>query len=226
MRDLSRYRPPHDHPAPTAALFVLAAILVVAGVAGGIAAVGSSAPPVLTGALVPGQPPAPDFTLKDTRGGTVSLSQLRGQVVVLTFVWTHCPDACRSTVQHLVDADFRLSSPEGTVTWLGVTVDPSGDGAAPDLRGSVFAAFTLPNWHYLIGSQQQLQSIWSHYYVGTEAARGLAEVGALSHPPTWLSPSATETYLIDPQGRERVVLGSDVTAAALIRDIRIIARPG
>lgn len=41
-------------------------------------------------ALKPGDP-APDFTAKDTKGNTVSLSQLKGQYVVLEWTNNECP---------------------------------------------------------------------------------------------------------------------------------------
>lgn len=41
-----------------------------------------------------GAVPAPDFQLTDERGEPVSLASLRGKAVVLTFLYTSCPDTC------------------------------------------------------------------------------------------------------------------------------------
>ncbi|HET6159938.1 MAG TPA: SCO family protein [Dongiaceae bacterium] len=38
--------------------------------------------------------PAPDFTLRDADGRIVRLIDFRGKVVVLHFIYTHCPDIC------------------------------------------------------------------------------------------------------------------------------------
>jgi protein SCO1/2 len=38
--------------------------------------------------------PAPDFALKTADGRTVELADLRGQVVVLNFIYGSCPDVC------------------------------------------------------------------------------------------------------------------------------------
>src|SRR5579864_3861972 len=38
--------------------------------------------------------PAPDFRLTDQFGKPVSLSQFKGKPVVVTFLYTHCPDIC------------------------------------------------------------------------------------------------------------------------------------
>jgi len=51
-------------------------------------------PPALAGAVVTPPIQAADFRLKDQHGAAVSMSALHGKVVALTFLYTHCPDAC------------------------------------------------------------------------------------------------------------------------------------
>ena len=38
--------------------------------------------------------PAPDFALVDQFDKPVNMSQFKGKVVVITFIFTHCPDIC------------------------------------------------------------------------------------------------------------------------------------
>ena len=38
--------------------------------------------------------PAPDFALVDQSNNPVNMSQFEGKIVVITFVYTHCPDVC------------------------------------------------------------------------------------------------------------------------------------
>ena len=52
--------------------------------------------------------PAPGFTLTDQNGRTVSLSALRGKVVVLEFMDPHCTDICPMVSQEFVDAYHDL----------------------------------------------------------------------------------------------------------------------
>jgi peroxiredoxin len=66
---------------------------------------------------------APDFTVKDA-DRTVSLSQLRGQVVVLNFWATWCAP-CVEEIPSLVAMSQKLK-PKG-ITVLGVSVDADGD---------------------------------------------------------------------------------------------------
>src|SRR3989304_225180 len=45
--------------------------------------------------------PAPDFALINQDGTRVSLHQFRGRLVILTFIYTHCPDICPLTTAKL-----------------------------------------------------------------------------------------------------------------------------
>lgn len=66
--------------------------------------------------------PAPDFTLTDLHGSKVSLSSLRGKVVLLNFWSTTCPP-CVVEIPSLTDLyrEFRV---QGLVV-LGIALDPS-----------------------------------------------------------------------------------------------------
>src|SRR5215467_5160741 len=44
-----------------------------------------------------GSTPAPNFQLEDQFGNATSLAQFKGKPVVLTFLYTHCPDVCPLT---------------------------------------------------------------------------------------------------------------------------------
>ena len=91
---------------------------------------------------------APDFTLADgLTGQTVTLASMRGNVVVLSFLYTRCPDVCPITA---------------------VSVDPEGDTPA-QVRSFSDAHDLSAGWHYLIGPRAQLQTVWSSYGVGSFA---------------------------------------------------------
>ncbi|HET6372606.1 MAG TPA: TlpA disulfide reductase family protein [Candidatus Polarisedimenticolia bacterium] len=62
--------------------------------------------------------PAPAFILRDMKGGEVSLSDLRGRVVVLHFWATWCP-MCRSEMPAL--QEFSRAHPENVIV-LGVNL--------------------------------------------------------------------------------------------------------
>jgi len=67
--------------------------------------------------------PAPDFTVQDS-DRTVTLSELRGKVVVLNFWATWCPP-CIDEMPSLVNMQQRLK--DKGVTVLAVSIDDDGD---------------------------------------------------------------------------------------------------
>jgi peroxiredoxin len=67
-----------------------------------------------------GYPPAPEFSLKDLDGKTVSLSDLKGKVVFLNFWATWCPP-CREEIPAFVEF-YNLNKSRG-VEIVGLSVD-------------------------------------------------------------------------------------------------------
>jgi protein SCO1/2 len=68
-----------------------------------------------------------DFTLTSHRGDSIRLSDLRGQVVLLFFGYTHCPDVCPTTL-----ADYRrikqsLGDHADEVAFVFISVDGGRD---------------------------------------------------------------------------------------------------
>src|SRR5216110_852216 len=74
---------------------------------------------------------APDFTLTDgPTGQVITLSSLKGQVVLLTFLYTRCPDACPLTAETIRSARDTLGDSAKDVMFVAVSVDPQGDTPA------------------------------------------------------------------------------------------------
>lgn len=157
-----------------------------------------------------GNTPALDFRLTDQFGKAVSLSQFQGQPVVLTFLYTHCPDQCPLTAEKLHTVMQNLGSDARRVTVLAVSVDPQRDTVDAALNFSKVHKMQ-DYWHYLVGTQQVLSPIWSSYHVFAEAAQE-----SVNH--------TLPVYLIDKQGRERVYLDNDFTVAQLTADLKILLK--
>jgi protein SCO1/2 len=69
--------------------------------------------------------PAPGFTLTSQDGQSVSLGDLRGKAVAVTFIYASCPDTCplltdkMARVQDALGADFGSK-----IAFVSITVDP------------------------------------------------------------------------------------------------------
>lgn len=72
---------------------------------------------------------APDFTLTQFDGSTVSLSSLRGSVVLVNF-WASWCDYCVEEIPELIAADGMLAPDGSPVRVIGVGVTPDVDSAA------------------------------------------------------------------------------------------------
>lgn len=77
--------------------------------------------------------PAEEFTLQDSEGNPVSLSDFRGKVVVLYFIYAFCPDVCpiNSNIVAEVQAKINASTIRELVQFVAVTTDPETD--TPDV---------------------------------------------------------------------------------------------
>jgi protein SCO1/2 len=189
--------------------FVLApfarALLVVTVIAAGCAT-----PQRLIGTDL-GAGAAPDFTLTDGLSGrAVTLSGLRGRVVALTFLYTRCPDVCPLTALRFREAQSSLGGERGEVVFMAVSVDPAGDTPA-NVRAFSDAVELKENWHYLVGRPEQLAPVWASYGI-----RAVPDEGR---------PTVTHTdavYLIDRQGRERVLMRPVPETDDLVANLRIL----
>src|SRR5690348_13734412 len=110
--------------------------------------------------------PAPDFSLTDQDGQTVSLASLRGKVVLMTFLDPVCTSDCPIIAQEFKQAGQMLGAQAKHVELVAVVANPT-------YRSTAFTrAFdrqegltTVPDWLYLTGSLSQLGAVWRHYGV-------------------------------------------------------------
>lgn len=70
-----------------------------------------------------------DFALTDHTGQRRALTDFRGQVVMLFFGFTNCPDVCPTALTEMAQVVERLGSDGKRVQGLFVTVDPERDTA-------------------------------------------------------------------------------------------------
>ena len=120
--------------------------------------------------------PAPAFTLTDSHGHPVALADLRGHVVVLSFIDPVCTSECPIEAQEMRRAAQQLGA-DAPVTFVAVNANPRFI-SPQDLRtfNDAEGLTRWRNWTYLTGSVAQLRNVWTRYgvSVSTIGAGGMA----------------------------------------------------
>ncbi len=168
--------------------------------------------------------PAPDFSLHTADGRPFKLSDLRGRTVVLTFLYTHCPDVCPAIAGRLALANQQLGKTANKVAFVSVSVDPEGDTPDSVTQFSDEHGLTAlgDRWRYAIGSRLELAPVWQAYGIGAgPQPAALSALRPNPNGPPIIDHNAV-LYLIDAQGRERTLLEQDTTVDTLVRDVRAI----
>lgn len=72
---------------------------------------------------------APDFALQDADGTPVQLSDLRGKVVVLHFMYAGCPDVCPLHADRIAEIQSMVNQTpmKALVQFVTITTDPKND---------------------------------------------------------------------------------------------------
>jgi protein SCO1 len=72
--------------------------------------------------------PAPEFSLTSQDGGRVTLADLRGKVVAVTFIYTLCTSTCPVLTPTMSFVQDQLGPNFGTkIAFVSITVDPERD---------------------------------------------------------------------------------------------------
>jgi protein SCO1/2 len=140
--------------------------------------------------------PAPDFTLTDQHGRPFRLSEQKGNVVLLYFGYTYCPDVCPTTLGDFKRLHKLLGDKAARVRFVFVTADPERD--TPERLKKYLDIFN-PDFLGLVGTEAELQDVYSKYdiFVQKEEVKGSAAEYLVSH--------TASVTLIDPDGNWRLI---------------------
>jgi protein SCO1/2 len=156
--------------------------------------------------------PAPPLTLRNYTGQRVSLSAFRGKAVLVTFVYTHCPDVCPLIVSSLAAAQRQLGGRANRVQIVAVTVDPRRDTPVA-IRSFLAARGAGGRMKYLVGRFPTLLPVWKAWGVGVSVTGRQITVG-----------HSSIVYGITATGRIAVVYPSNFTPAQIVHDVPLLAR--
>jgi protein SCO1 len=158
--------------------------------------------------------PAPEFTLTTQDNARLSLRDLRGRVVAVTFIYTSCADTCPLLTAKLVGLQGKLGADFGPkVFFASVTVDPERDTPEILKRYAQAQGAKSAGWAFLTGTPAEILDVEKKYGI---FARKNAR-GDVDH--TFL------TSLVDREGVLRVqYLGVRFDPNELLGDVRSLLR--
>ncbi len=159
--------------------------------------------------------PAPEIALTDAGGQPFRLTDQKGKLVLIFFGYTNCPDVCPTTLAQFKQVRADLGKEAGQVQFVFVTVDPNRDTPA---RMSQYLASFDPTFIGIPGSEAQLATVWRSYGVSVDTSAGQAATAndTVNH--------SAYTYLIDRQGRLRLIYDYGTPYTDIEQDIRFLLR--
>ena len=142
----------------------------------------------------------PDFKLVNEDGKTIHLSQFKGRVVLLTFIYTRCPlqDYCPRMNKNFAQIDQALASDKKLYSethLLSISFDPKFDTPAIlKSYGGIYTggkAATFAHWDFAAPSESDLPALEQFFDVGVTPG----DAGTLTH--------SLSTALIGKDGKVR-----------------------
>jgi protein SCO1 len=158
--------------------------------------------------------PAPEFALTTQSGERLSLTDLRGKVLAVTFIYATCKDTCPVLTAKMATLQRRLGADFGPrVRFVSVTVEPEVD--TPAVLTAYAKQFDADpaGWSFVTGTGAEVGDVVRRY--GAFAKR--VKPGEVDH--------LFLTSLVDRRGMLRVqYLGYRFDPDEMLRDLRSLLR--
>jgi protein SCO1/2 len=144
---------------------------------------------------------APDFALVNQAGKPVSLADLRGQVLLVSFVFTTCNGSCPATTHRMCQVQDELkrrSLAQGKhARLISITLDPTRD--TPQVLKTYAALYDadLSMWDFLSGTTGDVAKVIADWGMWVRPSKN----GQLDHP--------SRVFLVDGRGIIREIYNLD-----------------
>jgi protein SCO1/2 len=159
---------------------------------------------------ITGAPYGHSLELADHSGKARRLQDFKGQAVVLFFGFTHCPDVCPTTLADIAGAVRSLGADANRVQVLMVSVDPERDTA--ESLAKYVTAFD-PRFIGLRGDLEATKKVATEFKIYFEK-RKQGDGYTVDH--------SAQSYVIDSQGRLRLLVRHDRIAQDLPNDLKVL----
>jgi protein SCO1 len=205
-------------------LLSLVALVVIAGVVALVTTSGSSGTKTKTASssthaayhaeaeLSPATK-APPIALRNYLGQPVNIDQYRGKALLVTFLYTNCPDICPLITSNLRVAQNLMGAKTASkVQIIAVSVDPKGD--TPKAVASFLARHEMTGrMQYLVGDAHELARVWKAWGVGSERD---------AQQPQFINHSGL-IYGITASGKRTTLYSASFKPADIAHDVPLLA---
>jgi protein SCO1/2 len=153
---------------------------------------------------------APGFTLTDQAGKKFNFKAASGKVVLVTFVYTTCPDVCPLFSAHFAAIQRALRDEKREdYLLLSISTDPKRDTPAKLKAYAEAFKADVKHWHFLTGAQKDIAEVWKNFGVNVKDHGN----GQIQH--------TNLTTLIDAKGMRRVdYYGDKWLVKEVLKDIK------
>ncbi|HEX4187237.1 MAG TPA: SCO family protein [Solirubrobacteraceae bacterium] len=156
---------------------------------------------------------APPLALRDYLGRPVNIDSYKGKALLVTFLYTHCPDVCPLIASNLrVAQNLMPAAVRSKVQVIAVSVDPKGD--TPKAVASFLARHQMTGrMLYLVGSAHELGPVWQAWGVGSE--RDAAKPEFINHSGL--------IYGITSSGKRLTIYAANFQPSDIAHDVPLLA---
>lgn len=154
---------------------------------------------------------AAPLDLTDMNGDPFTLDQLKGNVALVYFGYTTCPDVCPTTLTDFQAVKEDLGADAARVKFLLVTIDPERDTEA---KLKEYLAFFDPDFIGLRGDDEQTEQFKQDYGI---------LVKRVEYPDSatrYLLDHSAQSFAIDPEGRLALTFPYGMDPALIAQDVR------
>lgn len=160
--------------------------------------------------------PAPEFALTDHNGKPLAFKDFKGQVFLLSFIFTTCNGTCPATTHRMARVQEELQKRDlfkQGVRLVSISLDPARD--TPEVLRGYMRLYDLDGktWSFLTGPRADVAKVHAAWGMWAKPAAN----GQLDHP--------SRVYLVDRQGRIREIYNLEFLRVPwVIEDIELLLK--
>jgi protein SCO1/2 len=158
-----------------------------------------------------------DFTLTTQDEKSLRWDDLRGKVVLVSFIFTTCNGSCPATTHRMSQLAEKLADrgllKDGRVRLVSITLDPVRD--TPEALRRYMKAYDADpaSWTFLTGSREKVEKVIAAWGMWAKPAAN----GQLDHP--------SRIFLVDERGRDREIYNLEFFKPAwVIEDVQLLLK--